>query len=267
MSALLSDAESIAAAVDVDGSGRISLSELTAYFAGVNVKYGRDSDGSKEAASILSVLNPSSATDAASPTYCSTKQFANYLTNTFRKYPDKLARLLPIAQQVRDASLISKTAALSSAKALPPPWITGQMEAPAGTKDMGGWTKAIFTAEQQARLGVNEEGQKTQVPSAPASDVTAAETSSPTANYALGGNFVGGPAVSTPPWVRGVMEAPAGSNDMGGWTRHVFTAEQQARLGVDENGQRTEAVEAPGAVLPAPAPTQFLAEVSPKIEQ
>ena len=31
-------------------------------------------------------------------------------------------------------------------------------EAPAGTKDMGGWTRAVFTADQQARLGVTEDG-------------------------------------------------------------------------------------------------------------
>jgi hypothetical protein len=32
------------------------------------------------------------------------------------------------------------------------------MEAPAGEKDMGGWVQAVYTFEQQARLGVNEDG-------------------------------------------------------------------------------------------------------------
>ena len=43
---------------------------------------------------------------------------------------------------------------------LPPPWLRGEMEAPQGEKDMGGRTAAVFTQEQQARLGVNEQGQK-----------------------------------------------------------------------------------------------------------
>ena len=37
------------------------------------------------------------------------------------------------------------------------------------------------------------------------------------------------------------MEAPAGEKDMGGWTKGVFTPEQQARLGVDENGAKVDA--------------------------
>ena len=34
------------------------------------------------------------------------------------------------------------------------------MEPPAGTKDMGDYTRRVFTPEQQARLGVDEDGQK-----------------------------------------------------------------------------------------------------------
>ena len=45
-------------------------------------------------------------------------------------------------------------------------------------------------------------------------------------------------AVATPPWERGLMEKPAGEQDMGGWIRGVFTDEQQQRLGVDANGQK-----------------------------
>ena len=36
-------------------------------------------------------------------------------------------------------------------------------------------------------------------------------------------------------WARDV-EPPAGEKDMGGWKSVVYTAEQQARLGVDEQG-------------------------------
>lgn len=41
-----------------------------------------------------------------------------------------------------------------------PAWTRGEMEPPAGEKDMGGWTAAVYTEEQQARLGVDESGNK-----------------------------------------------------------------------------------------------------------
>jgi hypothetical protein len=236
MASPIPDAQSIASAVDIAGSGRISLAELTAYFAGVNAKYGRDSNGSKEAAAILTMLNPSGSASATEAS-CSVGQFAQYLSDTFRKYPDKLKRLLPIAQQVRERRLASAAVATSAdgVKALPPPWLTGQMEAPAGTKDMGGWTRGVFTAEQQARLGVTEEGQKLDSAGATSAD---------------------GVKALPPPWLTGQMEAPAGTKDMGGWTRGVFTAEQQARLGVTEEGQKLDSAGAASAdrvkALPPP---------------
>ena len=69
----------------------------------------------------------------------------------------------------------------------------------------------MYTAEQQARLGVDEEGYK-----------VARKASSLLAD---------GPA-----WTRGEIEAPAGEKNMGTFTIGVYTAEQQARLGVDEEG-------------------------------
>ena len=42
--------------------------------------------------------------------------------------------------------------------ALGPAWTRGEIEKPAGTKDMGSWTAAVYTDEQQARLGVDAEG-------------------------------------------------------------------------------------------------------------
>jgi len=39
-----------------------------------------------------------------------------------------------------------------------PAWTRGEIEKPAGTKDMGGWTAAFYTEEQQARLRVTEDG-------------------------------------------------------------------------------------------------------------
>ena len=43
---------------------------------------------------------------------------------------------------------------------LGPGWTRGEIEAPQGEKNMGTFTAAVYTAEQMARLGVNEQGQK-----------------------------------------------------------------------------------------------------------
>ena len=45
-----------------------------------------------------------------------------------------------------------------------------------------------------------------------------------------------------PAWTRGEIEPPAGEKDMGGSIAGVYTEEQQARLGVDEGGDKVEAV-------------------------
>jgi len=39
-----------------------------------------------------------------------------------------------------------------------PAWTRGLIERPGGTADMGSWTAAVYTAEQQERLGVDEFG-------------------------------------------------------------------------------------------------------------
>ena len=41
-----------------------------------------------------------------------------------------------------------------------------------------------------------------------------------------------------PKWTRGEMEAPEGEINMGTWVAAVYTEEQQARLGVDERGNK-----------------------------
>jgi len=51
-----------------------------------------------------------------------------------------------------------------------PGWITGDIEEPAGEKDMGGWTARAYTPEQQERLGVNEMGEVSQKEAAVSSD-------------------------------------------------------------------------------------------------
>ena len=48
--------------------------------------------------------------------------------------------------------------------ALGPAWTRGEIEAPQGEKSMGSWTAAVYTSEQQARMGVDEEGQPTPTP-------------------------------------------------------------------------------------------------------
>ena len=49
------------------------------------------------------------------------------------------------------------------------------------------------------------------------------------------------PDAVAPAWTRGEIEAPAGEKDMGGSIAAVYSAEQRARLGVDEWGDKTEA--------------------------
>jgi len=99
-----------------------------------------------------------------------------------------------------------------SVTAVGPAWTRGEIEAPAGEKDMGGWTASVYTEEQQARLGVDADGHKPEM--------------------------IGGMRTIGPAWTRGEIEKPAGVKDMGGWTAGVYTEEQQARLGVDEFGHK-----------------------------
>ena len=102
-----------------------------------------------------------------------------------------------------------------------PAYTRGEIEPPAGEKDMGGWTAAVYTAEQQRRLGVDESGKKR-------------------VSHPSPGRSTGGPRTLGPAWTRSNTEAPRGEKDMGGWTAAVYTAEQQRRLGVDESGSKTK---------------------------
>eukprot|EP00438_Fugacium_kawagutii_P031449 Skav200325 [mRNA] locus=scaffold1760:150800:168374:- [translate_table: standard] len=127
---------------------------------------------------------------------------------------------------------------------LPPPWLTGQMEAPAGTKNMGTWTAKVFTPEQQARLGVDEQGVKVGAASS-----TAPARPAPAPAPAPAGRI----GMVGPAWTRGEMERPAGTKDMGTYKTLVYTPEQQGRLGVDESGDKV-AKEVPLAKASSPAP-------------
>eukprot|EP00747_Dinoflagellata_sp_TGD_P187094 gnl/TRDRNA2_/TRDRNA2_44576_c0_seq1.p1 gnl/TRDRNA2_/TRDRNA2_44576_c0~~gnl/TRDRNA2_/TRDRNA2_44576_c0_seq1.p1 ORF type:complete len:216 (+),score=42.12 gnl/TRDRNA2_/TRDRNA2_44576_c0_seq1:371-1018(+) len=51
------------------------------------------------------------------------------------------------------------SALLAAEEAPPPPWATGKIEKPQGIRNMGHWKAAVYTPEQQTRLGVDEWGQ------------------------------------------------------------------------------------------------------------
>eukprot|EP00931_Biecheleriopsis_adriatica_P094033 TRINITY_DN67739_c0_g1_i1.p1 TRINITY_DN67739_c0_g1~~TRINITY_DN67739_c0_g1_i1.p1 ORF type:complete len:280 (+),score=57.64 TRINITY_DN67739_c0_g1_i1:60-899(+) len=57
-----------------------------------------------------------------------------------------------------------------------PAWTRREIEKPAGRKNMGTWIAAVYTDEQQRRLGVNESGQKAQLAPAPVALVSSSRT-------------------------------------------------------------------------------------------
>lgn len=132
---------------------------------------------------------------------------------------------------------------IGGAAGLGPAWTRGQIEAPAGIQNMGSWTASVYTAEQQARLGVDGQGNQASTPLSGA----------PTAVRSIGpGMMIGGAACLGPAWTRGEIEQPAGTQNMGTWTGAVYTAQQQARLGVDAQGTKVIA-SGGGVVSAAPA--------------
>merc|ERR1712023_606564 len=94
-----------------------------------------------------------------------------------------------------------------------PQWTWDEtMEKPQGEKDMGTYKQAVYTKEQQERLGVDQEGNK------------------------VNKNFAG--AIG-PQWTWDeTMEKLQGEKDMGTYKQAVYTKEQQERLGVDINGNK-----------------------------
>jgi len=100
------------------------------------------------------------------------------------------------------------------------------IERPAGEKDMGGYTAAVYTEEQQKRMNVDEMG-----------DPVKKEEKKVVSGF--------GPRWTWDP----EFEKPAGEKDMGGWVASVYTEEQQARLGCDEMGKAVEKEEKPALVI------------------
>ena len=75
----------------------------------------------------------------------------------------KHARLLlcDAARVVKPNGIVAFIVGPSSAGAssvIGPAWTRGEFEKPAGQRDMGGWTSAFYTHEQQLRLRVDEYG-------------------------------------------------------------------------------------------------------------
>jgi hypothetical protein len=108
-----------------------------------------------------------------------------------------------------------------------PAWTRGEGEKPLGEKAMGGWTAAVYTAEQQARLGVDEFGSPKSQPTQEVTNIPVSNPSEPV-HPMIGAGLEGRSHQ---------QEAPQGTKNMGTWTAAVYTAEQQARLGVTEMGE------------------------------
>jgi len=178
--------------------------------------------------------------------------------------PEVLTATLPLCQMQKHHPVM-----VGGAAGIGPAWTRGEIERPAGTKNMGSWTAGVYTPEQQARLGVDEQGNRRGgvTPHSPIASPAAAAVQHPSAGFGMPSSPVG-VAASTehtptmpgaggggigPAWTRGEIEKPAGTRNMGSWTSAVYTPEQQARLGVDEQGNKTVAP-AP-TVRPAPTPT------------
>ena len=174
--------------------------------------------------------------------------------------------------------------ALVGTQDLRPAWLRNGLEPPQATIQVGSYAVGVFTAEQQARLGVDEQGNFVTVsapvaavddpaaaPAAPAAsveppalaapaaseeppasaDAAAAVDAAPVAAAATPAPGIGGDAAAAAPtspateqadtrpaWMQSGLERPAGLKAMGTFTIGVYTAEQQARLGVDELGNR-----------------------------
>ena len=80
---------------------------------------------------------------------------------------NRTAALLRIDEDVdEDAGATAEAEAEPAPEAEPaveasgPAWTRGELEAPAGEKDLGTSVQAVYTAEQQAGLGVDEHGAK-----------------------------------------------------------------------------------------------------------
>ncbi|KOO27617.1 hypothetical protein Ctob_011189, partial [Chrysochromulina tobinii] len=90
-----------------------------------------------------------------------------YHFTTEKALPAAATPATPAASPVPPmASPAPPEAAATGLGSLGPAWTRGELERPAGEKDMGGWKAAVYTEEQQARLGIDAEGKSVPKPAA-----------------------------------------------------------------------------------------------------
>ena len=88
-----------------------------------------------------------------------------------RALPMSTSELLVHSQRVqtpdwtKGVGPFSHGAEPTSVRGIGPAWTRGEVERPAGEKDMGSWTASVYTAEQQARLRVTADGTAVSWPS------------------------------------------------------------------------------------------------------
>mmetsp|Transcript_63054 Transcript_63054/g.133097 ORF Transcript_63054/g.133097 Transcript_63054/m.133097 type:complete len:648 (+) Transcript_63054:139-2082(+) len=153
--------------------------------------------------------------------------------NKQQAVPQVAAPTVRVVSQTMTGAAPAPVPAPAKCGAIGPAWTRGEIEKPAGTKNMGTYTIGVYTEEQQARLGVDEFGQK-RIMSTAATISSGSAAATPITSLQSGARLHAlGPA-----WTRGEIEKPAGTKNMGTYSILVYTAEQQARLGVDEQGNK-----------------------------
>jgi len=85
----------------------------------------------------------------------SAKSFEEQATQTMEKAETSI-----LHQEKHEEAELEKESELTKGEETPG-YLTGEIEKPLGEKDMGGWSMRVYTPEQQARLGLDEEGNTT----------------------------------------------------------------------------------------------------------
>ena len=133
---------------------------------------------------------------------------------------------------------------LIGGKDLRPKWLRGEIEKPRGTKNMGTWTAWVYTKEQMERLGVDENGENSNPEEDEFDHLDGERRLFDGQRYSSLENYrrltLLGRTDHRPIWLREDIEMPHGSKNMGTWTAWVYTEEQMERLGVGENGEKTD---------------------------
>ena len=109
---------------------------------------------------------------------------------------------------------------------------------------MGTWTAWVYTKEQMERLGVDENGENSNPEEDEFEHLDGERRLFDGQRYSSLENYrrltLLGRTDHRPIWLREDIEMPHGSKNMGTWTAWVYTKEQMERLGVGENGEKTD---------------------------